>query len=546
MSIEYFSAFTQQSQGYSKTVLDSTPPIFSQIDISSSKQTSSDLNIRSDIESTSERLITQFEQWEVYESNYSAVLKCLRLLRGNKACKRQMEAFPAALRSTYYILNLTFFQDGDLTEFLDYIDHSKLIEHACVSLRNVSSYKGAYRPILNLLLIFARVLSIEKVFFVDKKVFDRFITMIGTLHETFREVSDSLQVSVYRNIKTVLQFLQFTANPGAFVPLNTTYSADVLMKGIYFVSQKKFENSLVCFQMTALAGPTRLVSLHNICAVHVCMNNYHLAVDVAKLVLKSKCHLNFYLLFLIAIILIKYNCLSSALRIVNNCYSRLKIELKSKLHVVFFNLKRIIEYRTKKTNVDPRNYEKMAQLDKNLFLVRFDQEFNSKLATLLAFLQKESNTPLLKAITCLNIGNLFMQQRNFVVAEKFFRRGITYMPLTKLWNNLGVVLVSRGRLQQAYECFTEAKRLNPNDADTICNLANISSQLGHERDAVDHYEQALRCQQEKGWVQTNYIIHLLTTKQEVKAKQQIRQLRPNSMKNNPNYAKLKKIEVSLE
>jgi tetratricopeptide (TPR) repeat protein len=59
-------------------------------------------------------------------------------------------------------------------------------------------------------------------------------------------------------------------------------------------------------------------------------------------------------------------------------------------------------------------------------------------------------------------------------------------------DNLGGVLSSAGRLDEALAEYEEAVRLKPDAADIQYNLANVLLQLGRPDDAVAHYAEALR------------------------------------------------------
>ena len=87
-----------------------------------------------------------------------------------------------------------------------------------------------------------------------------------------------------------------------------------------------------------------------------------------------------------------------------------------------------------------------------------------------------------------------------------WRQGHIYRDVETLWrdtlmknprswvahNNLGVVLVSLGRVPEAIGHYEQALRIEPGFAETYCNLGNVLLQEGKLSDAIGHYEQALR------------------------------------------------------
>jgi len=61
-------------------------------------------------------------------------------------------------------------------------------------------------------------------------------------------------------------------------------------------------------------------------------------------------------------------------------------------------------------------------------------------------------------------------------------------------NNLGTILGSQGRLDEAIAEFREALRLNPNMAQAHLNLGNVLSDRGQVDEAIAHYQRALEIQ----------------------------------------------------
>ena len=87
-----------------------------------------------------------------------------------------------------------------------------------------------------------------------------------------------------------------------------------------------------------------------------------------------------------------------------------------------------------------------------------------------------------------------------------WRQARIYQDLTTLWsdtltknpqclmahNNLGLALVSLGRVQEAKEQYEQALQINPKNAEVHNNLGNALSKAGRFQDAIQHYELALQ------------------------------------------------------
>ncbi len=78
-------------------------------------------------------------------------------------------------------------------------------------------------------------------------------------------------------------------------------------------------------------------------------------------------------------------------------------------------------------------------------------------------------------------------------------------------NRDGVTLLNRNDLPGAHAKFTEAWKLQPNDPDTLYNLASTYHRHGQVKVAEDYYRQALQKQPEHGPCRHNY--HLLMVSQ---------------------------------
>ncbi len=71
------------------------------------------------------------------------------------------------------------------------------------------------------------------------------------------------------------------------------------------------------------------------------------------------------------------------------------------------------------------------------------------------------------------------------------------------YNNLGVVLLDKGRVAEAIANYEEALRLKPNHAKAHYNLGNALLQAGQPSTAIEHYEKALELQPDLDVVHSN-------------------------------------------
>jgi Flp pilus assembly protein TadD len=78
-------------------------------------------------------------------------------------------------------------------------------------------------------------------------------------------------------------------------------------------------------------------------------------------------------------------------------------------------------------------------------------------------------------------GALLLALNDLGAAEAMLRRAAVPGVLPEAWNNLGVALARRGRLNDARACFEEALRQFPAYRDARLNMASASPQLITER-----------------------------------------------------------------
>ncbi|MGH9353220.1 MAG: tetratricopeptide repeat protein, partial [Terriglobia bacterium] len=86
------------------------------------------------------------------------------------------------------------------------------------------------------------------------------------------------------------------------------------------------------------------------------------------------------------------------------------------------------------------------------------------------------------------VGNFFMGR--YADAEKEFETLSKQMPLSEVWNDLGVLETRRGSYKEALGNFERAYRIDPEDADYSFNLGACYSGLGQYPEAVQYLEKA--------------------------------------------------------
>ncbi len=89
-------------------------------------------------------------------------------------------------------------------------------------------------------------------------------------------------------------------------------------------------------------------------------------------------------------------------------------------------------------------------------------------------------------------GTLNLQQRNFEVACKFFRKALEQNPDYEMAHaNLGIALHESDSLDEAIKCYRKVITLNPNYVNAYINLGNAFKQQGKLEKAVICYKKAI-------------------------------------------------------
>lgn len=83
---------------------------------------------------------------------------------------------------------------------------------------------------------------------------------------------------------------------------------------------------------------------------------------------------------------------------------------------------------------------------------------------------------------------------NYIDALAQFERAVRLDEHPDYLNNLGRTLYWLGRNDTALRAFSRAVRLGKNDAEVLCNIADVHLRLGNELDAVEFYQRAIQAE----------------------------------------------------
>jgi protein O-mannosyl-transferase len=103
----------------------------------------------------------------------------------------------------------------------------------------------------------------------------------------------------------------------------------------------------------------------------------------------------------------------------------------------------------------------------------------------------EYYTPQHSFMLHLGLGTIYMQQGKFDEAIPELQIAARLRPASTTYNNLGVALFAKGRIDEAIECHKKAIRLDPKNAEAHYNLGNILLSQDKFGEAIGEYEKAL-------------------------------------------------------
>jgi tetratricopeptide (TPR) repeat protein len=90
------------------------------------------------------------------------------------------------------------------------------------------------------------------------------------------------------------------------------------------------------------------------------------------------------------------------------------------------------------------------------------------------------------------LGTIYLQQGKMDEAIPELQISVEQKPVSTTYNNLGVALLSKGRIDEAMECHKKAIQLDPENAEAYYNLGNILLSQDKFEQAISEYESAVR------------------------------------------------------
>jgi|GEM_PF-4512874 tetratricopeptide (TPR) repeat protein len=103
---------------------------------------------------------------------------------------------------------------------------------------------------------------------------------------------------------------------------------------------------------------------------------------------------------------------------------------------------------------------------------------------------------------CVNLGTIYYEQKNFLEAEKWYRKATERAPDYALaWFDLGGVLEDLSKQDMAISAYERAVALVPHYADAHYNLALIFQKRGQKSEALKHWTAYLKYDEEGPWAE---------------------------------------------
>jgi len=100
--------------------------------------------------------------------------------------------------------------------------------------------------------------------------------------------------------------------------------------------------------------------------------------------------------------------------------------------------------------------------------------------------------PTNSAMLHIGLGTIYMQQGKLDEAIPELQIAVRQRPDSTTFNNLGVALSLKGRIDEAMKCHKKAIQLDPKNAEAYFNLGNILYSQDKFRKAISEYEKAVR------------------------------------------------------
>lgn len=119
----------------------------------------------------------------------------------------------------------------------------------------------------------------------------------------------------------------------------------------------------------------------------------------------------------------------------------------------------------------------------------------------------------------LNIGNIFLHhQADSQTAERMYKRVLAIERRNKYaHNNLGVVYLRRGMLEEASKCFASAFETDPKYVDALYNMACVAARMKKSTLAVSYLRKATRLEPEVAkWAASDEDFNVLKSNNEFK------------------------------
>jgi len=149
-----------------------------------------------------------------------------------------------------------------------------------------------------------------------------------------------------------------------------------------------------------------------------------------------------------------------------------------------------------KSEPNPRENEVTAWFSRGIQLEENPSTQSDAIAAYHQVLEIQSN----HAAAHINLGTLYYNRQDFVLAEKHYRQAIEADPRYSLaYFDLGNVLDETGRVQEAIQTYKTALQLAPTYADAHYNLALAYEKIREPRKALKHWQAYVKLDTSGPW-----------------------------------------------